>query len=240
MKENSILSIQGLGKQFGGLIALKDIHLEVKQGSVTGIIGPNGSGKTTLFNVITGYLKTNSGKVFYEGKLITGLMPFEIVNKGIARTFQVPQCCKHLTIRENIRLACIHRYSHQMIPEKILKFARITGIESSLDDLTTSAPIGYLRKTELSMALATQPRLILLDEPFSGLTDPECNELAIIIKNIQQKTSLVIIDHKLKHLMPVVEKVFVLNEGKLFFQGTPEEVSKNSDIQRIYIGGEIK
>jgi len=237
---NSILSVRGLGKHFGGLAALADIHLNIERGSVTGIIGPNGSGKTTLFNVITGYLKASKGEVFYEGTQISGMRPFAIVNKGIARTFQVPQCCKQLTIRENIRLACIRCYSQKMIEEKILEFVRIAGIASSLDVLANSVPIGYLRKTELAMAMAAQPHLLLLDEPFSGLTDPECNELAVIIKRIRQKITLVIIDHKMKHLMPVVEKVVVLNEGRLFFEGTPEEVSKNSEIQRIYIGGEIK
>ncbi len=238
--ENTILRARGLGKHFGGLAAIEDIHIEVKRGSITGIIGPNGSGKTTLFNVITGYLRASKGEVFYEGETISRMMPFAIVNKGIARTFQVPQCCKQLTIRENIHLACIRRYSKEMIENKIQEFARTAKIESSLDVLAAKVPIGYLRKTELAMALATNPRLVLLDEPFSGLTDPECHELAAIIKVVRQKITLVIIDHKLKHLMPIVEEVFVLNEGHLFFKGVPEEVSKNPEIQRIYIGGEIK
>lgn len=237
---NIILKVRGIGKNFGGLAALADINLKIEQGSITGIVGPNGSGKTTLFNVISGYLSASTGEVFYEGETISGMKPFAIVNKGIARTFQVPQCCKQLTIRENIRLACIHRSSKEMVEGKIREFARIAKIESSLDVLATNVPIGYLRKTELAMALATQPRLGLLDEPFSGLTDLECQELADIILGIRKKITLVIIDHKLKHLMPIVEKVFVLNEGQLYFEGTPEEVSCNKEIQRIYIGGEIK
>jgi len=244
LRENNIkktlLAARGLAKHFGGLAAIEDIHMEVEKGSMIGIIGPNGSGKTTLFNVMTGYLKATRGEVFYEGEKISGMRPFAIVNKGIARTFQVPQCCKQLTIRENIHLACIHRCPKNIIEEKTREFARIAKIESSLDTLATNVPIGYLRKTELAMALATNPQLILLDEPFSGLTDLECYELAAIIKGVREKITLVVIDHKLKHLMPIVEKVFVLNEGRLFFEGSPEEVARNPEIQRIYIGGEIK
>jgi branched-chain amino acid transport system ATP-binding protein len=235
-----ILAARGLAKHFGGLAAIEGIQIEIKRGSIVGIIGPNGSGKTTLFNVITGYLKATQGEVFYQGEKISGMRPFAIVNKGIARTFQVPQCCKQLTIRENIHLACIRRYPREMIAAKIQEFARMAKIETPLDARATNVPIGYLRKTELAMALATHPRLLLLDEPFSGLTDLECNELAAIIRGLREKISLVVIDHKLKHLMPIVEKVFVLNEGRLFFEGTPEEVSHNPEIQRIYIGGEIK
>ncbi len=244
MKENNgsnpILAARGLTKHFGGLAAIEGIQVEVQGGSITGIIGPNGSGKTTLFNVITGYLRATRGEVFYQGEEISGMRPFAIVNRGIARTFQVPQCCKQLTIRENIHLACIRRYAHGMIEEKIQAFAGMAKIERSLSALATNVPIGYLRKTELAMALATNPRLLLLDEPFSGLTDPECHELAAIIQGIRGKITLIIIDHKLKHLMPIVEKVFVLNEGRLFFEGRPEEVSRNPEIQRIYIGGEIQ
>ena len=237
--KNIILKVRGLGKNFGGLAALADVHLKIEQGSITGIVGPNGSGKTTLFNVISGYLGASAGEVLYEGETISGMKPFAIVNKGIARTFQVPQCCKQLTIRENIRLACIHRYAKERIEGKIREFARIAKIESSLDVLATNVPIGYLRKTELAMALATRPHLGLLDEPFSGLTDLECHELSDIILGIRKKITLIIIDHKLKHLMPIVERVLVLNEGRLFFEGTPEEVSCNKEVQRIYIGGEI-
>jgi len=244
LKENGgrkiLLEARGLAKHFGGLAAIEDIQIRVEEGSLTGIIGPNGSGKTTLFNVMTGYLRATTGEVFFAGEKISGMRPFAIVNKGIARTFQVPQCCKQLTIRENIHLACIRRYPNDQIESRIQVFAGMAKIERSLDALATHVPIGYLRKTEFAMALATDPRLLLLDEPFSGLTDPECHELATIIQGIRGKITLIIIDHKLKHLMPIVEKVLVLNEGRLFFEGKPDEVSRNRDIQRIYIGGEIQ
>jgi len=238
--KGGILTTQGIAKHFGGLAALKDINLEIERGSITGIIGPNGSGKTTLFNVITGYLKATKGNVFYEEEKITGAKPYEIVNKGISRTFQVPQCCKLLTIRENIRLACLRTYSGETIEAKTREFAAIAKIDRHLEIEAKNVPIGFLRKTEIAMALATNPRLLLLDEPFSGLTDLECQEFSAIVKGLREKITLVVIDHKLKHLMPIVEKVHVLNEGRVFFTGSPEEVARNRDVQKIYIGGEIQ
>ena len=237
--EEGILFTKGLSKNFGGLAAIEDINIAIKQRSITGIIGPNGSGKTTLFNVITGYLKATRGDVFYSGERITGTKPHDIVNKGIARTFQVPQCCKLLTIGENIRLACLRRYAGGAIQQKMIEFSRIAKIDPFLNLITTNVPIGYLRRTEIAIALATNPKLLLLDEPFSGLTDVECLELSNIIKELHGKIALVIIDHKLKHLMQIVERVVVLNEGRIFFEGIPEEVSKNPEVERIYIGGEI-
>ena len=237
--EKEILFTKGLSKNFGGLAAIEDINIAIKKGSITGIIGPNGSGKTTLFNVITGYLKATRGDVFYGGERITGIKPHDIVNKGIARTFQVPQCCKLLTIGENIRLACLRRYAGGAIQQKMIEFSRIAKIDQFLSLITTNVPIGYLRRTEIAIALATNPKLLLLDEPFSGLTDVECLEISNIIKALYGKITLIIIDHKLKHLMQIVERVVVLNEGRIFFEGIPEEVSKNPEVQRIYIGGEI-
>jgi branched-chain amino acid transport system ATP-binding protein len=236
---DEILISEGLSKHFGGLAAIERIDLKVTRGSTIGIIGPNGSGKTTLFNVMTGYLKTTSGEVFFEGKKITDLRPHEIVNMGVVRTFQVPQCCKSLTVRENIRLACLKRYGDDQIEEKTRMFAGLAKLDQLYDTITENAPIGYLRKIEFAMAMATDPKLILLDEPFSGLTDLECEELSMLIQDLYEEMTIVIIDHKLKHLMPIVEKVVVLNQGQIFFEGTPTEVSANSDVQRIYIGGEV-
>jgi len=238
--EKVTLTVQELTKHFAGLVAIKDINLEIEKGSITGIIGPNGSGKTTLFNVITGYLKATEGNIFFEGENLTGMKPHDIVNMGIARTFQVPQCCKALTIRENIRLASLGRYPGEDIEEKTKQFAKIAKLGQFYNIMTQNVTIGHLKKIEIAMVIAMNPRLILLDEPFSGLTDLECEELSLIVKGLHEKATLIVIDHKLKHLMPIVEKVFVLNEGRLFFEGSPDEVSSNPEVQKIYIGGEIK
>jgi len=237
--DGNILIGEGLTKHFGGLVAVEGIDVGARKGSFTGIIGPNGSGKTTLFNVMTGYLKATSGETFLNGKRITHLKPHEIVNMGMVRTFQVPQCCKDLTIRENIRLACLGRCKDDEIEAKIMDLAALSNLEGVLDSVAENVTIGHLRKIEFAMALATNPEIILLDEPFSGLTDVECQELSRLIRGLHEKVTILIIDHKLKHLMPIVEKVLVLNQGRLFFEGTPEEVSSNRDVQKVYIGGEV-
>jgi len=234
-----ILRTSGLTKQFGGLVAISGVELGVVRGTVTGIIGPNGSGKTTLFNTITGYVRPTKGKVFFDGEDITGLRPHEIVSRGIVRTFQVPQCCRELTVRENIRLACLRCYHARTIESKIDEFVRLTGLEGYYDSRAGNLPIGYLRLLEIAMAVATQPKIILLDEPFSGLTDVECQKTSELIKELSNTATLVLIDHKLKHLMPLVQTVTVLNQGTVFFQGKPADVSCSPDVQRIYIGGEI-
>jgi len=235
-----ILRTRGLAKHFGGLVAIDSVDIGFVQGVVTGIIGPNGSGKTTLFNVITGYLMATGGEVFFEEGNITGLRAHEIVNLGIVRTFQVPQCCRALTVEENIRLACLRRYDERTRDGKIVEFASLAGLEGYLRTETGNLPIGYLRRIEIAMAVATQPKIILLDEPFSGLTDVECEETSALIKRLSMAVTLVLIDHKLKHLMPLVESMIVLNQGKVFFQGSPVDVSRSPDVQRIYIGGEIQ
>jgi len=237
--DGKVLIGEGLTKHFGGLAAIEGIDVGAKKGSFTGIIGPNGSGKTTLFNVITGYLKATSGETIFNGKKITNLKPHEIVNMGMVRTFQVPQCCKDLTIRENIRLACLGRCGRDEIEARIMELASLSNLEGVLDSVAENVTIGHLRKIEFAMALGTDPEIILLDEPFSGLTDVECEELSRLIRGLRKELTAMIIDHKLKHLMPIVEKVMVLNQGRLFFEGTPEEVSANRDVQKIYIGGEV-
>ncbi len=238
--KETILRTSGLTKQFGGLVAVDAVDLRFVRGAITGIIGPNGSGKTTFFNLVTGYQQATKGEVFLEGKDITGLRAHEIVNRGVVRTFQVPQCCRALTVGENIRLACLRRYNERIINNRILEFARLAGLEGYCDTESGNLPIGFLRRIEIAMAMATQPKIILLDEPFSGLTDAECEETSALIKELSKAVTLVLIDHKLKHLMPLVESVIVLNQGKVFFKGSPVEVSHSPDVQRIYIGGEIK
>jgi branched-chain amino acid transport system ATP-binding protein len=234
-----ILRAEGLTKHFGGLVAIDSIHLSFAREAVTGIIGPNGSGKTTLFNVITGYLRATEGQVFFEEENITALRAHQIVNRGIVRTFQVPQCCRGLTVSENIRLACLGRYDAKDLNVKVRKLAGMAGLEAFQDSQTESLPIGYLRRIEIAMAVATHPKIILLDEPFSGLTDVECEETSSLIKELSKSVTLVLIDHKLKHLMPLVKRVIVLEHGKVFFQGSPAEVAASPEVQRIYIGGEI-
>ncbi len=235
-----MLKTRDLTKRFGGLAAINGIDIRITKASITGIIGPNGSGKTTLFNVISGYLKASRGDVSFEEKNLHGLRPHEIVNRGIVRTFQVPQCCRNLTVRENIRLACLRHYPQDQLETKALLFAGLAKLEPYYDVVAENIPIGCLRKIEMAMAIATDPKLILLDEPFSGLTDLECEDLSTLIRDLYKRVTLVIIDHKLKHLMPLVERVLVLNQGTVFFDGSPDEVVANQDVRKIYLGGDIQ
>lgn len=233
--EQVILETKELTKKFRGLTAVNNVSLRIRKGSMTGIIGPNGAGKSTLFNSITGYLKVDHGSVIFKNEEITNEKPFLIVRRGIARTFQVPQCCKQLTVRENIRLSCL--INKKASEENIYKVAKHVNIEEKLDALTANLPIGNLRQVELAMALGTEPELLLLDEPFSGLNDFESNELLEIILNLNKKgQTLVIIDHKLKFIMQLVEKVIVLHQGAILASGAPAEIVLNKEVQNAYLG----
>ncbi len=218
-----MLEVEGITKRFGALVALDNVSFKVNGGRL-GIIGPNGAGKTTLFNVISGFLKPNSGKVKFNGKDITGLKPSKIAEMGLVRTFQILKVFKSLTVQENLSI----------ISEDSRELLEIVDLWEKRDVLAGNLSQGEMRKLGIALALAKNPKMLLLDEPFSGLSPLECESLVEILKEV--KTPMVIIEHKLGELFDLVDRVIVLNFGKIIFEGKPKDAVKDSKVVEAYIG----
>ncbi len=242
-----MLSLDGIGKFFGGLAALSDISLKVEEGEFLGLIGPNGSGKTTLFNVISGVLKPSSGRVSFMGADITGLYPDKICHLGLARTFQIPRPLKNLTVVENVMLGSLFGdsgrstyHSEETAKRDAIKYIDFVGLkvgELTMPDELTAAG---LRKLELARALATSPTLLLADEVISGLNQEEILEASSVLNRIRDEMGVTIIwvEHIMGALMSLVERVVVLDYGKIIAEGKPSEVSGDKRVVEAYLGEE--
>ena len=228
MVMNSLmLQVDNLTKKFGELEALSNLTFEVKKQECLGIIGPNGAGKTTLFNILSGFMKPTSGNVKFNGSDIIGKKPYELVKLGLTRTFQVIRVFKNISVLDNF----------SVINEKSEELLRDLGLWEKRDILAKDLPQGDLRKLNIGMALATNPKLLLLDEPFSGLSPKEGAELSELIEELKKKNiTMIIIEHKLRELFGLVQNVIVLNYGRLIFGGNPEEVIRDEKVINVYLG----
>jgi len=222
-----ILRVENLTKKFGEVEALNNVSFEVKNQECLGIIGPNGAGKTTLFNVISGFMKPTFGNIEFEGRNIIGNKPHELVKLGLSRTFQVIRVFKNLTVLENV----------SVITERGEEYLKELGLLEKRDYLAKDLPQGDLRRLNIGMALATNPKLLLLDEPFSGLSPKEGAELGTIIEKLKtKKITIILIEHKLRELFSHVKRTLVLNYGRLICEGTPEEIIKDEKVIKAYLG----
>lgn len=240
-----MLEVHSVSKYFGGLGALKEVDLRVNEGEFVGLIGPNGSGKTTLFNVLTGVLKPTSGKITFMGHDITGLIPDRICHLGIARTFQIPKPFKTMSVVENVMLGVMFggRYSTRSGEDARQEALRcLDNIGMKVTEATMPAELGVagLRRLELGRALATRPKLLLLDELISGLNAEEISEAASVLKRIKDEMGITIIwvEHIMGALMNLVERVIVLDYGEVIAEGTPSEVSRDERVIEAYLGAE--
>lgn len=238
-----LLEVQGLTKLFGGLAALKDVNFNVDNMEIVGIIGPNGAGKTTVFNLITGFLKPDSGNVRFRGEDITGLEPDEIVNKGIARTFQVVRPFRHLPVIANVLVALFSHRGGKKIEwvktreRKAREMLEYVGLSEMMLESAGNLSHGDLKRLEIARALATEPEMLLLDEPFSGLSPVETD---LLMKSIQKMhldgRTILIIEHKVYTIMKIAQRIVVLNHGEKIAEGKPEEIAKNEEVVRVYLG----
>ncbi|MGA3172856.1 MAG: ABC transporter ATP-binding protein [Syntrophorhabdales bacterium] len=238
MKKAACLDVQGVTKLFGGLRANDDVHFRVEEGEIVSIIGPNGAGKSTLFNCITGFYKPNSGKVLFFGKDITRLRADKVCRMGIARTFQVVQVIGDMTVLENVMtgalLGCVKIARARDKAEEVLAF---TGLLEKKDRLGTELTIAEKKRLEVSMALATQPRLLMLDESMAGLTVVELREMMELIKAVRKSgVTLVVVEHVMEAVMEISDRVVVLNSGRKIMEGPPREVVSNPEVIRAYLG----
>lgn len=241
MGNKPILEVKNASKVFGGLVALRDVDLELAQDEILGLIGPNGAGKTTMFNVIAGALKPSSGSIFLSGTDITKKRPDQRCHLGVARTFQITKPFQNMDLIENVIVGSYFGKKQTSISsakkraEEIIDFVGMTDIANME---AKSLSIGNRKKLELARALATEPKVLLLDEVIGGLTPTEGNEVVNIIKKIKESgISIIMIEHVMKAVMGVSDRMVVLNYGEILAKGTPKEIAENSLVIEAYLGG---
>ena len=248
-----MLELEHVSKQFGGLSVLQDVSFEVPAGSVFGLIGPNGAGKTTVFNLITGLLAPTAGAIQWGGHSLVGARPHEITRRGIGRTFQNIRIFKEMTLLDNVVVG-MHSHLDYGVAAWLLSTAGFraqerqarerardllgwVGLQAKAGDIADNLSYGEQRKLELARALATQPKLLLLDEPVAGMNSGEKVELMSVITNIARRGyTIFMIEHDMRFVMGLCERIAVLNFGKIIAQGTPQEIKSNPDVIEAYLG----
>ncbi|MBZ4658369.1 MAG: transporter ATP-binding protein [Desulfacinum sp.] len=251
---NDFFRLESLVMQFGGLTAVNDFSISIEPGELVGLIGPNGAGKTTVFNMITGFLTPTSGRVLWQGEDITGLRVHQITARGIARTFQNIRLFTDMTVLENVMVSFHHKIrsrfwkamlgmpSHgreeQRIREEAYGFLQELNLAHLADEKAGSLAYGQQRRLEIARALATYPKLLLLDEPAAGMNPQETMELAGLVREIRKRHGLTIflIEHDMKFVMGLCERIKVLDYGISIAEGTPEEIQTNPDVIKAYLG----
>ena len=245
-----LLEATGLTKHYGGLIANSDIDFSVRQGELRGIIGPNGAGKSTFFKMLTCEIAPSSGRIMFEGRDITGMNVTEVCQLGLTKSYQVNQLFAGLTVRQNLVIAALaplrgkfrldmFRSMHNVkgLPEQVGQTLDMVMLTSRADTPVSELAYGEKRRLEIGLALATSPRLLLLDEPLAGMSPRERIESVRLLRSIARDRTMIIIDHDMDSLFELVERVTVLQEGRVLLDGTPEEVKTNAAVQEAYLGG---
>jgi branched-chain amino acid transport system ATP-binding protein len=234
----ALLRVSGLSKRFGGVHAVQDLDFELRRGEVLGLIGPNGAGKTTLFSMISGAEKPTTGTVEFDGRVISGLRPSRIAQLGVARTFQIVRPLARLTVLENVMVGAYCRVTRSTAAREIaLHWLEFTGLVHRRDALGRSLTIADRKRLEITRALATQPRVLLLDEVMAGLTPAETEVAVELLQRLRQSgLSMVIIEHVMRVIMSVSDAVIVLNHGRKIAQGCPQTVANDPAVIHAYLG----
>lgn len=252
----ALLEVKNLTKNFGGLTAVGDVTMELHKGELVGLIGPNGAGKTTLFNLLTGVYEPSEGSITLAGTLLNGKAPSKIASLGLGRTFQNIRLFKNMTVLENVliglsnhgkakifasffRLPAFYR-NEETLKTKAIELLKIFDLDSDADTLAKNLPYGQQRRLEIVRALATEPKILFLDEPAAGMNPQETTELTQLIRKIKEEFNITImlIEHDMSLVMEVTERIYVLEYGRLIAHGTPEEVRSDKRVIEAYLGGE--
>ena len=251
-----LLELNEVSKSFGGVAALTGVSFGVKQGEVFGVIGPNGAGKTTLFNLITGVFPASSGEIVFDGMSVVGIKPHRTVEMGIARTFQNIRLFKDLTVLDNVLIAFSNHHKQHVLASflrlpafykneeelksKALDLLKIFDLDGDANTLAKNLAYGQQRRLEIVRALATEPKILFLDEPAAGMNPQETAELTELIRRIKDefKITIMLIEHDMNLVMEVTERIYVLEYGRLIAHGTPDEIKNNKRVIEAYLGGE--
>ncbi|SDE77972.1 ABC transporter ATP-binding protein [Sporomusa acidovorans] len=253
----ALLKTTKLSIVFGGLRAVSNFEMEIAPGELIGLIGPNGAGKTTAFNLLTGVYEPTEGGIEFDGKSLVGLKPYQITQRGIARTFQNIRLFADLTVLDNVKIAYhfhvkyglmeamfrVGRYHREEaeIEEKAIRFLEIFQLADKKDEIAKNLPYGEQRRLEIARALAAEPKLLLLDEPAAGMNPQETQQLMEMIRWIRKEFNLTIllIEHDMSLVMGVCERIYVLDYGSIIAQGTPQEIKNNPRVIEAYLGEEV-
>jgi len=234
----SLLKLSGLTKFFGGLQAVSELSFEVQAGEILGLIGPNGAGKTTAFNLIAGFISPSAGEILFNGENIGGMKAYAVTRKGIARTFQIVKPFKKLSVLENVTLAAFLRFPARREAEAAAgRILEKMGLGSKLPALAVDLTLSEQKRLEIARALATDPKLLLLDEPMGGLNPTEIDQASKLVRDIcRGGVTIIWVEHVLKAIMNVSDRVVVINYGKKIAEGTPEQVVKKPEVIAAYLG----
>ena len=249
-----ILSVQNVSMKFGGLYALSNVSFDVNEGELFSVIGPNGSGKSTTFNVVTGVYKPTTGNVYLRGKDITGKPVYKINQSGIARTFQNPHLFTDLTAIENVMVPLLARSKVSLASEIFsskqqrknydhvrpiaMEALKITGLSHQADTLTKNLPYGDQKRLEIARCYAVNPDVMLLDEPAAGLNTDERESMIVLAKELNKKMTIILIEHDMKMVMGISDRIMVLNHGSTIAFGNPKEIAENPEVIKAYLGSE--
>jgi branched-chain amino acid transport system ATP-binding protein len=245
----SLLRVERVSKHFGSLVAVDGVSMTVESGELRAVIGPNGAGKTTFFNMISGFFTPSAGRIVFDGEDVTDLLPARRVWRGIARTFQITEVFPELTVRENLRIPVEVASGYRMrlwlsgdadkkVRAHVGELLEMGGLAAKADRLVGELAHGDQRATEIMMALALRPRLLLLDEPTAGMGDQETYDITQLIRKLHrdQKLTIVLIEHDMRVVFHLADRIMVLDQGRFLAEGTPQDIAANKAVQTAYLG----